>query len=81
VRDDGRGFDPEVSGSLGRKGHYGLPGLRERAKIAGGKLTVWSEVGAGTEVELQIPAGAAYAKAPRRSWLSEKFAGKTDGRK
>jgi signal transduction histidine kinase/ligand-binding sensor domain-containing protein len=81
VRDDGRGFDPEVSGSLGRKGHYGLPGLRERAKIAGGKLTVWSEVGAGTEVELQIPAGAAYAKAPRRSWLSEKFAGKTDGTK
>jgi signal transduction histidine kinase/ligand-binding sensor domain-containing protein len=76
VRDDGRGFDPAVPASLGREDHYGLPGMRERAKIAGGKLTVWSEVNAGTEVELEIPAGTAYAKTPRRSWLSEKLAGK-----
>ena len=81
VRDDGRGFDPVVSASRGREGHYGLPGMSERAKIVGGKLTVWSEVGAGTEVELQIPASTAYAKAPRRSWLSEKLAGKADARK
>ena len=73
VRDDGRGFDPAVSPSHGRKGHYGLPGMKERAKIAGGRLTVWSEVDAGTEVELQIPAGTAYAKTPRRSWLSAKL--------
>jgi hypothetical protein len=51
--------------------------MRERAKIAGGKLTVWSEIGAGTELELQIPAGTAYKTAPRRSWFSEKLAGKT----
>jgi signal transduction histidine kinase/ligand-binding sensor domain-containing protein len=76
VRDDGRGFDPIVSSSQGRVGHYGLPGMRERAKIAGGKLTVWSEVGAGTEVELQIPAITAYAKTSGRSWLSEKLSGK-----
>jgi signal transduction histidine kinase len=78
VRDDGRGFDPAVSPSEGRAGHYGLPGMKERAKIVGGKLTVWSEVDAGTEVELQIPASTAYAKSPRRSWLSEKLAGKAD---
>ena len=29
-------------------GHYGLPGMRERATLIGGKLTVWSEVDAGT---------------------------------
>lgn len=81
VRDNGRGFDPDVSANQGREGHYGLPGMRERAKIAGGKLTVWSEMDAGTEVELQIPANTAYAKAPRRSWLSEMLAGKTDARK
>ena len=81
VRDDGRGFDPAVSPSHGREGHYGLPGMKERAKIAGGKLRVWSEVGAGTEVELQIPASTAYAKAPRRSWLSEKLVRKAVGRK
>jgi signal transduction histidine kinase/ligand-binding sensor domain-containing protein len=76
VRDDGRGFDPRVPASPGREGHYGLPGMRERARIAGGKLTVWSEVGAGTEVELEIPAGTAYAKTPGRSWLLEKLTGK-----
>ena len=81
VRDDGRGFDPRVFAAQGREGHYGLPGMHERAKIAGGKLTVWSEVGAGTEVELQIPASTAYAKAPRRSWLSEKLTRKTEGMK
>lgn len=78
VRDDGRGFDPAVSAGQGRAGHYGLPGMRERAKIAGGKLTVWSEVGAGTELELQIPASTAYAKARRHSWLSEKLAEKAE---
>jgi len=78
VRDDGRGFDPAVCASQGREGHFGLPGMRERAKLAGGNLTVWSEVGAGTEVDLQIPASTAYATAPKRSWLSEKLAGKAD---
>jgi signal transduction histidine kinase/ligand-binding sensor domain-containing protein len=81
VRDDGRGFDPAVSPSEGRAGHYGLPGMKERAKIAGGKLTIWSEVGAGTEVELQIPASTAYAKVPKRSWLSKKLARKAAARK
>jgi signal transduction histidine kinase/ligand-binding sensor domain-containing protein len=81
VRDDGRGFDPAVPVGHGREGHFGLAGMRERAKIAGGKLTVWSEVGAGTEVELEIPAGTAYAKAPRRSWLSEKLFRKPEGAK
>ena len=75
VRDDGRGFDPKVPASQ-PEGHYGLRGMRERAKIAGGKLKVWSEVGAGTEVELEILAGAVYANGLRRSWLSEKLTGK-----
>lgn len=78
VRDDGQGFDPVVSDSHGRPGHYGLPGMKERAKIAGGKLTIWSEVGAGTELELQIPASTAYVKVARRSWLSDKLAGKAE---
>ena len=40
----------------GRPGHYGLRGMRERAKLVGGKLAVWSELDSGTEVELSIPA-------------------------
>jgi signal transduction histidine kinase len=55
-----------------------MRGMRERAKLFGGKLTVWSAVETGTEVELSIPAANAYATADgrRRSWLAEKFAGK-----
>ena len=36
--------------------------MYERAKLAGGKLIVWSELGSGTEVDLTIPALRAYAK-------------------
>ena len=56
VRDDGKGIDAAVLSAQGREGHYGLPGMRERATLIGGKLTVWSEVDAGTEVELRLPA-------------------------
>ena len=58
VRDDGKGIDPEVLRAEGREGHFGLGGMRERAKLAGGKLTVWSGLDAGTEVELSIPGAA-----------------------
>jgi signal transduction histidine kinase len=76
VRDDGRGIDPAVLSGHGREGHFGLPGMRERANAIGGKLAIWSEIGAGTEVELHIPADAAYSTARRSSWLSQRFAGK-----
>jgi nitrate/nitrite-specific signal transduction histidine kinase len=74
VRDDGRGMDAVGLSAQGPRGHYGLPGMRERAKLIGGKLVVWSEVDAGTEVELRIPAGSAYTKAPTGSWLSQLLA-------
>ncbi len=75
VRDDGKGIDPKVLSDHGREGHYGLPGMRERAKLIGGRLTVWSELDAGTEVELSIPASRAYSVPDgQRSWLAEKFA-------
>jgi signal transduction histidine kinase/ligand-binding sensor domain-containing protein len=68
VRDDGQGIDPAL-GQDARPGHFGLPGMRERAELVGGKVAFWSERDAGTEVELTIPAPIAYAKAdaPRRS--------------
>jgi glucose-6-phosphate-specific signal transduction histidine kinase len=57
-------------------GHFGLNGMRERAKLAGGNLTVWSEVDAGTEVELRLPAGIAYMAYRRGSLWSRTFAGR-----
>jgi len=62
VRDDGKGIDPQVLGAGGREGHHGLPGMRERAELVGGRLAVWSELNSGTEIELTIPSAVAYAK-------------------
>ena len=76
VRDDGKGIDPAVVSGQRREGHYGLRGMRERATLIGGKLVVWSEVDAGTEIELCVPAAATYVIARRRSWLTRKFARK-----
>jgi signal transduction histidine kinase len=59
VRDDGRGIDPDVVVS-GRQGHWGLSGMRERAERIGATVNVWSRNGAGTEVELQVPANIAF---------------------
>jgi signal transduction histidine kinase len=67
VRDDGKGIDPGVLSAHGREGHFGLPGMRERGKLIGGKLVIWSEAGAGTEVELRVPASAVYTSAWRAS--------------
>jgi len=62
VRDDGRGIDSKVLKDHGRAGHWGLPGMYERAEGMGARLDIWSEVGAGTEVRLRVPAAIAYEK-------------------
>ena len=76
VRDDGQGIDGTVLANEGRVGHYGLRGMPERAAVIGGKLTVWSEVGAGTEVELRLSAGIVYATSAEPSWWSRLFSSK-----
>jgi len=72
VRDDGKGVDPAILSGQSSEGHFGLPGMRERATLIGSKLVLWSEVNAGTEVELRVPASTAYATAQRPSWFSRK---------
>jgi signal transduction histidine kinase len=74
VRDDGKGMDPQVLEEGRRPGHWGLPGVRERAQQIGAKLDVWSEAGAGTEVQLSVTASVAYGKNSSRS-RSEVFQG------
>ena len=66
IRDDGKGIDRKVLDGGVRPGHWGLPGIRERAKRIGGRLVIWSEDGAGTEVELAVPSRIAYATSPAR---------------
>jgi signal transduction histidine kinase len=62
IRDDGEGMDAKVLAEGGRSGHWGLRGIRERAQRIGGQLDLWSEAGAGTEVQLTVPATVAYEK-------------------
>jgi len=81
VRDDGKGIDAKILSGDGRAGHFGLHGMRERANLVGGKLTVWSELDSGTEIELSVPASHAYESGDSRSsWLS-KMAGKLSGKR
>jgi signal transduction histidine kinase/ligand-binding sensor domain-containing protein len=61
VRDDGHGIDTRTP-DRNYEGHYGMAGMHERAKLIGGTLSIWSEIGSGTEAELTIPASVAYAK-------------------
>lgn len=75
VRDDGKGIDPEILDHGAREGHWGLSGMRERAESIGGRLEVWSAPGAGTQIELRIPASLAYANSPERRWFFSKKGG------
>jgi len=68
VRDNGKGTPSDVLSRDSLEGHYGLPGMRERAKLVGGKLTIWTEVDGGTEIELSIPGAKAYVKSARPFW-------------
>jgi signal transduction histidine kinase len=61
IRDNGNGIDPKVLKEGGSSGHWGLRGVRERVRQIGAQLDFWSEVGAGTEVQLSVPAAVAYA--------------------
>jgi signal transduction histidine kinase/ligand-binding sensor domain-containing protein len=65
IRDDGTGIDPQHL-NAGRARHWGLTNMRERAQQIGSELSLWSEVGAGTEMELRIPGSVAYGPSRRR---------------
>jgi signal transduction histidine kinase len=55
VEDDGKGFDSDAAPSSSSSARLGIDGMRERARIAGGTLTVESSAGGGATVRLQLP--------------------------
>lgn len=72
VRDDGRGM---VDTHGAADGHWGMQGMRERARRLGGELRVWSRPGLGTEIALSVPAHRIYRQRPspwRRWWPNRK---------
>ena len=60
IRDDGHGIEGDIVQRGYRDEHFGLPGMRERARKIGAHLELWSRAGAGTEIDLRIPATLGY---------------------
>jgi PAS domain S-box-containing protein len=59
ICDSGCGIGPDVLRD-GRDGHWGLAGMRERARRIGGILKISSSPATGTEVQLSVPAALAF---------------------
>jgi ligand-binding sensor domain-containing protein/signal transduction histidine kinase len=68
IRDDGDGIEHSTL-EKGRTGHYGLEGMRERARQVAGTLEIWSRPGVGTEIDLRIDGAIVYAPSTDRRWL------------
>jgi signal transduction histidine kinase len=60
VRDDGRGIDEDVLKAGFSSGHWGLPGMRERANKVRGDLRVGAHKNGGTQIDLHVPASIVY---------------------
>jgi len=65
VSDDGQGIPPDILARGARQGHWGLPGMRERARLAGGALTITSTArGTTVSVDLLLPTVDAPVQLP-----------------
>jgi signal transduction histidine kinase len=56
VEDNGRGFDPDhLARGMDSEQGFGLLGIRERARLLGGSLTISSTPGVGTSLRVLVP--------------------------
>jgi signal transduction histidine kinase/ligand-binding sensor domain-containing protein len=60
VADDGAGIPADIIQGGGRKGHFGLVGMRERARHLAGELDIASDPATGTRLRLTVPGRIAY---------------------
>jgi two-component sensor histidine kinase/streptogramin lyase len=60
VEDDGVGFDPDNTPI--REDHWGLGGMRERARLIGARLTIHSERGLGTRITVMVDRAASKSR-------------------
>lgn len=56
IKDDGVGFDLPARRAAETASSFGLPGMTERAHLIGARITVHSAPGAGTTVDVRLPA-------------------------
>jgi len=52
VSDNGKGFDPS---KIEYGGHFGLKFMRERVEMLNGLINIQSKIGAGANIEIQVP--------------------------
>jgi len=64
VHDNGPGISEGIL-QAGKPGHFGIPGMRERAARIGASLTVSSSPSTGTQWTLRVPAQIAYESQDR----------------
>ncbi len=69
VRDDGRGMPAQREYAAGRAGHWGLAGMRERARSIGARFTLTSAEGEGTQIRLELR----LSSRTRRRWRGLMF--------
>jgi signal transduction histidine kinase/ligand-binding sensor domain-containing protein len=67
IRDNGIGIDEQVLHDGGRAGHRGMLGIKERSNKLGAKLSIWSQRGSGTEIEVSVAASVAYLTPERKT--------------
>ncbi len=72
VQDDGVGLDATVVSEGGREGHYGLVGMRERARKIRAEFRLLSRAGGGAQIDLTVPASVAYAGNGARRWFARR---------
>jgi signal transduction histidine kinase len=55
ITDNGRGFNCSLAESASQSNHWGLAGMKERAKQCCGRLTIESIPGVGTSIRFDAP--------------------------
>ena len=65
-RDNGRGIPEQVLQNGSSDGHFGLPGMAERAEKIGARFSIFSRAGGGTEIEIKISSRLAYRSSSTR---------------
>ena len=72
IADNGRGFDPSLSETFVRDGHFGLAGMSERIAMVGGEVDLDSSPGSGTTLAFSVPYTPTSGTSP--SWVERTLA-------
>jgi signal transduction histidine kinase len=68
IADDGRGVDSDISAGRSSSSHFGVMGMRERARQLDAQFHIHSKSKSGTRVEVIVPARTAFRDAFRWPW-------------